>query len=136
MKNIKLSRTVLILFLFFLIFSGLYFAKPFLVPLSIAGLLSMLFLPVGKFFEKKRVSRGLASFFCVLIFFFVIAGIGALIGWQISDLAKDSTKIEKNITSFIDKAKSSLESSFGISQQKQQEVMQQQKKSGGSGVSS
>ena len=136
MKNIKLSQTVLILFLFFLIFSGLYFAKPFLVPLSIAGLLSMLFLPVCKFFEKKGINRVLASLFCVLIFVCVIAGIGALIGWQISDLAKDSTKIEKNITSFIDKAKSSLESSFGISQQKQQEVIQQQKKSGGSGVGS
>src|SRR5687767_5272170 len=136
MKNLKLSQTVLILFLFFLIFSGLYFAKPFLVPLSIAGLLSMLFLPVCKFFEKKRINRGVASLFCVLIFVCVIAGIGALIGWQISDLAKDSEKIEKNITSFIDKAKSTLENSFGISQQKQQEAIQQQKKSGGSGVSS
>ncbi len=47
-----------------------------------------------------------------------------------------SEKIEKNLTSFLDKAKSTLETLFGISQQKQQELTQQQKKSGGSGVSS
>jgi len=75
MKNLKLSQTVLIFFLLFLIFSDLYIAKPLLIPLSIAVLLSMLFLPAGKYFEKKGLNRGFASFFCVLIFVCVVAGI-------------------------------------------------------------
>ena len=65
----------------------------------------MLFFQVCKFFEKKGINRGFASLFCVLIFVFIISGISALIGWQISDLAKDSEKIEKNITQFIGKDK-------------------------------
>ena len=75
MQAQSLSRSIQILFLFFLVFAGLYFAKPFLVPFIIAGILAMLFLPLSRKIEKKGINRGLAALFCVLILVAVMAGV-------------------------------------------------------------
>ena len=40
---------------------ALYFAKPFLVPVAIAGLLSMLLVPMTRKLEKKGLNKGLAT---------------------------------------------------------------------------
>lgn len=79
MQAQSLSRSIQILFLFFLVFAGLYFAKPFLVPFIIAGILAMLFLPLSRKIEKKGINRGLAALFCVLILVAVMAGVITLL---------------------------------------------------------
>ncbi len=131
---ISLSKAALILIIFFAVFAGLYFAKPFLVPLTIAGLLAMLFLPLSARLEKKGVGRGLSSAACVFIFILFIGGIIALITWQISDLSKDFAGMEEKVTSGIGKLKKTLSNTFGISPAKQEEMMKKQQESGTGGA--
>jgi predicted PurR-regulated permease PerM len=54
----------------------------------------------------------------------------------LTNVTTDLEAFETSITSFIEKTKAFIESSFGISEQKQQELAQQQQKSGGSGAPS
>ncbi len=131
---VSLSKTALILIIAFAVFAGLYFAKTFLVPLTIAAILSMLFLPLASRFERKGFSRGLSTATCLLIFILFIGGIIALISWQISDLSKDFTGMEEKITSGINKLKQTLNDTFGVSPQKQEEMMKKQQESGSSGA--
>ena len=42
------------LLLLFLVFAGLYYAKAFLMPLFIGGILATLFLPFCNWMEKKK----------------------------------------------------------------------------------
>jgi len=79
MQAQSLSRSIQILFLFFLVFAGLYFAKPFLVPFIISCILAMLVFPLSRKIEKKGINRGLAALFCVLILVAVMAGVITLL---------------------------------------------------------
>lgn len=130
----SLSKTLQILLLFFLVFAGLYIAKPFLVPLALAGIIAMLLLPVSRWMENKGISRGLATFFCILILVAIIAGIFALLAWQIAGFTEDMSQMQKYITDLEKKLQETLSSNFGISAQKQQELMKQQQSSGAGGV--
>src|SRR5688572_6204335 len=105
MQSSRLFRMIQILFLFFLVFTGLYFAKPFLVPFIIAGLLAMVFLPFSNWLEKKGVSRGVSSLLSLLALLCIIAGLIALLSWQISDLSKDMSGMQENVTKQITKLK-------------------------------
>jgi predicted PurR-regulated permease PerM len=132
----SLARAAYLFIVFFAVFAGLYFAKPFLVPLTVAGILSMLFLPISSRLEKKGFKRGLSVAACILIFVCFVGGIIALISWQISDLASDFTGMEQKVTQSIEKFKQTLSNTFGVSPEKQQEMMKKQQESGGGGMSS
>ena len=131
-----LSRTVRILFFLFLVFCGLYFAKPFLVPIAFAGILAMLFLPVCQGLETKGINKALSALTCILILISIFAGIGALLAWQISDLAGDVTQMEKRITDGFNQLRSSISNTFGITPEKQQEILKKQQSSGSGGMAS
>jgi predicted PurR-regulated permease PerM len=133
MQTQSLTRTIQILFLFFLIVCGLYFAKPFLVPFAIAGLLSMLLVPMSRKLESKGLNRAVAALVCILVFLLLIAGIITLLGWQLSGLSSDLPQAEEKITKSIGQLRQSISSTLGISPQKQQEILKQQQSSGGSG---
>src|SRR5687768_10015672 len=83
MHQFNLSRWTLILFFLFLLVGGLYYAKPFLVPFAFAVLLAMLMLPLTRWFERKKIKRGLASLLSLLTFLAAIAVIIWLISWQV-----------------------------------------------------
>ncbi len=131
---ISLSKAALLLIIAFAVFAGLYFTKPFFVPLTIAAMLSMLFLPLASRLERKGFSRGLSTVTCLLIFILFIGGVVALISWQISDLAKDFTGMEEKVSSGITQLKQTLSETFGVSPQKQEEMMKKQQESGGNGM--
>jgi predicted PurR-regulated permease PerM len=54
MSTIKASSVIKKLLVLFLLIGGLYFAKDFLIPLSIAGMLATLLLPFCKWMEHKK----------------------------------------------------------------------------------
>lgn len=132
----SLSKAAYLFIIAFAFFAGVYFAKPFLVPFTIAGMLAMLFLPISNRLEKKGFGRGISAVTCILIFITFIAGIIALLTWQISDLASDFTGMEEKVTQSISKLKATLSNTFGISPEKQQEMMKKQQQSGSGGMSS
>lgn len=127
-----LSKSIKVLLLLFLVIAAVVLAKPFLVPLTFAGLLSMLFLPLSAKLERKGWHRGIAALVCLLLFVAALAGILTLLGWQLSGLAEDISKAKGNITSQLDKLKEYVSNTIGISQQKQQELIKKQQSSAGS----
>ena len=131
-----LTKTVRVLFFLFLIFCGLYFASPFLIPVAFAGILAMLFLPLCRKMESKGLNNALAPIVCIFILLAIFAGIGGLLIWQISDLAGDATQMEKRITEGISKLRNNISSTLGISPDKQQEIIKKQQSSGSGGVGS
>ena len=131
MRTFALNRAIQVLFLFFLVFAGLYFAKPFLAPFAIAVLLSMLFRPLTKKMENKKLSRGLSVVICVLILAAAIAGIITLLSTQIANISEDMPKLKENVSQSITKLKEYISKTAGVSPQQQQQMMEQQKSSGG-----
>jgi predicted PurR-regulated permease PerM len=104
-----LQKVVLFLLLAFLIVSAIYYAKPFLVPLCFGGLLSMLFLPLSRWFENQKIPQGFSILLCIIIFLGLITGIIWLISWQVTDLATESTDIENKIRKMIGRSRNILE---------------------------
>ena len=121
-----LTRTVRTLFLFFLVVCALYFGQKFLIPVAFAGILSMLFLPLCVKLERKGVNKALAIILCILMLIVFFAGIGALLAWQVSDLAGDVTQMEKRISDGLSQLRDTLTKTFGITPEKQQEMIKKQ----------
>ncbi|MFN8344590.1 MAG: AI-2E family transporter [Spirosomataceae bacterium] len=134
MHTSSLSKTLQILLLFFLVFAGLYIAKPFLAPLALAGIMAMLLLPVSRWMEKKGISRGWTTFLCILMIMITIAGVFSLLAWQIAGFTEDMSQMQQYIIGLEKKLQETLSSNFGISAQKQRELMKQQQSSGVGGA--
>ena len=81
--------------LVFLIVLGLYFAKDFLIPLCIGGILATLFLPFCNWMQRKKIPKGLAVFICFFSLLFIIAVLISLIGWKLSEFLDDFTLIKQ-----------------------------------------
>lgn len=84
------------LFLIFLIISSLYFAKEFLIPLSIGAVIATLFLPFCRWIENKKIPRSIAVSICLLIVLVFVSCMVFLFGWQISELAGDFSLIKQS----------------------------------------
>lgn len=131
MKIFPLSKAILVLFFFFLVFAGAYFAKPFLAPFSIALLLAMLFLTLARKIEKRGVSRGVSSFICVLLFAIALVGILTLLSTQIAGLTDELPKLKENVSKYTNQLRQYISNTMGVSAQQQKEILEQQKNSGG-----
>lgn len=121
-----LSRAVQTLFLLFLVFAGLYFTKSFLVPITLAGVLAMLFLPFGQWLEKKGVNRTVAAVLCVLVLLIVVVGFVSLVSWRVSNIETNFNQIEQQATKYYNEAKDYVQQSFGVSVQQQKQIIQKQ----------
>ena len=77
------------LLLVFLIFLGIYFAKNFLMPLCIGGILATLFLPFCNWMERHKIPKGFAVVFCLLLLLLSIFIIISLLGYKVSELISD-----------------------------------------------
>ncbi len=130
-----LQKPARFLWFCFLLFTGLYFSKTILVPLTIAGLLAMLVLPLSVRLEKKGVSRGLSAVLCIFLMLVVIAGLVFLLQWQFSGLMEDLNGIEQRVNELISQLKQWISSNLGVSAKKQTELIKQQQESSSGQVS-
>lgn len=117
-----LSSVIKKLLVLFLVVAGLYFAKNFLIPLTISAVLATLFLPFCKWMEKK-LPRWLAVFICILTLLIVIASIGGLLGWQISELTNDITLLKQRVVEAGNRIQKYIYDHFGITQEKQSQIL-------------
>jgi predicted PurR-regulated permease PerM len=131
LQTSALQKVVLFLLLAFLIVGAIYYAKPFLVPLCFGGLLAMLFLPLNRWFESKKIPKGLSILLCIIIFLGLITGIIWLISWQVSDLTSESTDIENKVRKMISQAKEYIGTHFGISKKQQEKIITEQAEQNG-----
>jgi predicted PurR-regulated permease PerM len=79
----------------FLVFTGLYYGKEFLMPIFIGGVLATLFLPICKWLENKKVPKAIAVLLCMIALLCVFVGISSLIGWQLKTLSNDLPRIKQ-----------------------------------------
>lgn len=74
-----------------------YYGRSFLIPLSFGALFAMLFTPLSRWLQARRVPKFIAITSCVLL---LIVGVGLFLGallWQGSELAQDWPEIEKKV---------------------------------------
>ncbi|HEY5970163.1 MAG TPA: AI-2E family transporter [Chitinophagaceae bacterium] len=126
-----LQKVVLFMLLAFLIVAAIHYAKPFLAPLCFGGLLAMLFLPLSRWFENKKIPKGISILLCIIIFLAFITAIIGLISWQINDLAAESTDIENKVRKMISKIEEYIRTHFGISKKQQEKIITQQAQENG-----
>ena len=131
LQTSALQKVVFFLLLAFLIVAAIYYAKPFLVPLCFGGLLAMLFLPLSRWFESKKIPKGFSILFCIIIFLALITGIIWLISWQITDLTTESTDIENKVRKMISEIEEYIGSNFGISKKQQEKIITEQAQENG-----
>ncbi|MDQ1090103.1 AI-2E family transporter [Siphonobacter sp. SORGH_AS_1065] len=124
-----LQKPARFLWFCFLLFAGLYFSKTVLVPLTIAGLLAMLVLPLATWFEKKGIKRGLAAVLCLMVMLIAIALLLFVLQWQFSGLLEDLSGIEQRITQLVSDLKQWISSNLGVSPKKQNELIKEQQSS-------
>jgi predicted PurR-regulated permease PerM len=114
------------LLLLFLVIAGLILAKSFLMPLTVAGVLATLFLPLSKQLEKHGFPKWLAVLSCLLILLLAMAGIISMLGWQISELIDDFELIKIKALETGARIQQYLLIHLGISLEKQMQVLKDQ----------
>lgn len=124
----RLQRSVYILLLSFLIFSGLYFAREFLIPLCLAAVLAMLFVGLSNYLEKKGMSRGLSALICVLLLVIFVVGAFTILTFQLSSLADNMAGMKKRLLDILEQVQVWIHQTFNISYQKQEQLLKDQSK--------
>ncbi|PST84325.1 AI-2E family transporter [Pedobacter yulinensis] len=121
----KLQRSVYVLLLLFLAFGGLYFAKPFLVPLALAAVFSMLFIRLCNWLESKGMRRSLAALCCVAVFVLAAAVVAGLLYWQLGSLSGNIDSMKQRLTGMLGELRNWINSKVGISHGEQQKLIKQ-----------
>ncbi|HLP52179.1 MAG TPA: AI-2E family transporter [Chitinophagales bacterium] len=124
--TITASSAIKRLLLLVLIFTGLYFAKDFLMPLVIGALLATLYLPMCRWLEEKKVPRFIAVFLCLLTILLLASGVAALLGWQISGLMDDADKIKQKAIETGTSIQQYILTNLGIAKEKQMQLLKGQ----------
>src|SRR5690606_2837397 len=129
MENKKLFKVAAVLAVLVLTVVILVYAKPFLVPIAFAAVLSMVLLPVTKWLQRKGINKvvsillsvfTLVAFFALLIFF---------ISFQVSSIAGDATKLEEQLTGKYHQVQKYVSEQLNISPEKQEQMIKQQQSS-------
>jgi predicted PurR-regulated permease PerM len=135
MKQTGILKAAAVLATITLVAIILVYAKPFMVPLTFAALLSMLLLPVTKWLQSRKIGHVPAILMSILLFLSFFALVIFFVTWQMADLAKDTSKIEQQVSSKYQQAKAFISEKIGVPPQKQEEMMKEQQKSSGGKMS-
>jgi len=122
----SLQNSIFVLLFSFLVISGLYFAREFLIPIAIGALLAMLFVPLSRWFESHGIHRIFAALFCLLAFLIGIGIVIGLLSWQARGISKDLTEIVFRINTIIDEIREFIAQNIGISAERQKQWMSKQ----------
>jgi predicted PurR-regulated permease PerM len=125
-KQYPLIKYTLLLLFAFLFFQGLFLARQFLIPFSLAALMAMLMLPVCKKLEKWKFNRGIAIGFCILIILLILAGLVFLFSLQIASFAQDIPSLQGQMNKKLNNVQHFVEDKFGVSPEKQIDYLEQQ----------
>ncbi len=134
MQKSLLGKWVLILLSIFLFFSILIYAKVVLLPLALAGLLAILFMPLGKWLEKVGLNRALSSLLCVIVLITSLAIVIYFFIWQINSITQDVSAIQKNVLNTLHRAELFLYNSFGITPSSQEKILNGKRADGLTGM--
>lgn len=122
----KLQKSVYLLTLFSFGFAGLYFAAPFLIPLTMAAIFAMLFIKLCNYLESKKINHAFASLLCILIFVLVIGTVLTLLGFQLSNLSENLDAMKERVYNLFNDLRNWLNTTFGLTKTQQKEMIKQQ----------
>jgi predicted PurR-regulated permease PerM len=129
MRSLSIFKAAAILGIIILLTIILIYGKPFLIPGAFAGVLSILLLPVVKWFQKKGLGKAVSILLTLVMLIAAIALLISLISWQVGDLAQNASKIEQQVTQKIQQAQQFIAQKFGITPQQQQQIIKEQQSS-------
>lgn len=135
-QTTSLAKAVQYLLLIFLLFAGLYFSAGILMPIALAGILAMLFLPFSRWLEKKGINRTVGAVICILLLLSVIGLMIFLFSWRVSNLQANLSQIEQQANTYIGQLQQLINDRFGVSKQQQVELLKKQGSSGAANVAS
>lgn len=95
--NLSFQKLFYAIATLFLLFAILIFAKPILIPLSTALLISFILLPVAKKFEKWKMGKTLAAFVSFFSVILIITGTIYFFSTQIINVAPKLTHFQDKI---------------------------------------
>ena len=117
------------LLLLFLIILGLVYAKVFLMPLTIGGILATLFLPFCQWLEGKKLPKVFSVFTCFLFLLLIIAALIFLLGWKVTELTNDVSLLKQKALSIFTNAQEYIFAHLGISAKEQLEILKSEQPS-------
>ncbi|MBE7175116.1 MAG: AI-2E family transporter [Mucilaginibacter polytrichastri] len=123
----SLPKTVHILLFAVLLSVILYFGAPLLIPLAVAGVLAMLFLPVCRKLEQWGLGRYVAVTASTLILIAFCAGLFALVTWQISDMADESDRIKAELGKTVKEVQGFISTRLGIPEDEQKKFIEKER---------
>ncbi len=110
MADTHLVRAVLKIALIIGIFAALYLARHFLVTLSLAALLALLFDPFQNWLERRGWSRNWSTTLCTAILLLFIGGVLFGLGRQVASFAQDWPKIKQQVYERIEQVRNQMAS--------------------------
>ncbi len=114
-----LQRVALIIFILCALFWGLVHAKPFLAPVVVASLLTMLVLPVAVWLEKRGFKRGWAALICDLLIITFAASLGIVVVAQAKSIARDWPEVRERLRPQVEYFQNTVELRTGITTEQQ-----------------
>lgn len=117
------NQVLAFIVLFFLI---MYFAKAFLVPIAISGLMAMLLLPVCRKLEGWDMGRGIAAVTAVLVTLLIIVGVMYVLVNELVGLGAEMESIGDKFNTMFAHGHSLVSEHFDVSISKQKEYLQEQ----------
>jgi len=121
----KLQRAVYFLLAISLSSAILYFGSPFLIPLALAAIFSMLFIRLSNWIENKKISRGWASLICVLLFVSSLALIVGLLYWQLGSFTENLDEMKSRLSGMFDQLRSWINQKLNIGKREQADLFKQ-----------
>jgi putative heme transporter len=100
------------------------FAADIIIPLLIAAFLSIVLLPVVKWFEK-RLSLTISVLIVLTLSFILFIGIVWIIGNQLTNLISDLPNLESKYRALVDNVSTQLQTSLGINEDEQTRMLKE-----------
>jgi len=92
----------------------LYLAKPVLMPLAIAGMFALVFMPVCRWLEEKGCHTVVAALICGLLFTILVVAIVLFVAWHVRHITADFNDIRDRFTDLIHGFRKYLHERFGM----------------------
>ncbi|GGH12614.1 AI-2E family transporter [Sphingobacterium alkalisoli] len=115
-----------VLLLLVLIFFILHFAKAFLVPIAVSGLIAMLLVPVCVKLEKWGIKRALAASITVLLTLLLISTVVYVLINELINLGTGMAVLGDRLNTMLDNGHAFISEHFNVSKVKQKEYLQRQ----------
>lgn len=118
-KGFSIQELSSLLIIFSLLIWGFYIASDFLIPLTYAGLLSMLMLPICKRMEKLGLSRATSSFLSIMIIIMAVVLMILMMSAQLISISRDLPSFQTQLSTRLDTLQAFIQQKTSISPEKQ-----------------